>query len=178
MARAGRKRKEGRREASGRLQRPTLAQIAAAQKSAQDVEKIIVLAQPHRRGSHDPMTESALGRFLLRMGTDNRPLFDAGQDYAKLRAKWLSLWSAPLADRDAIAGSGGDVDMATQREWLAKLGKLEDAMLQCGVAGLGWVESLASDNKDMPVGHPAERETLCALNALAVELGIVAPKRR
>ena len=40
MARAGRKRKEGRREASGRLQRPTLAQIAAAQRGIETALKI------------------------------------------------------------------------------------------------------------------------------------------
>lgn len=175
MARAGRKRKDGRREASGRLQRPTLAQIAAAQKSAQDVEKIVVLAQPHRRGSHDPLTESALGRFVIRLGLERR-LHDAGQEYATLRRKWLAAWSAPLPD--TIQGSGGDIPLETLQGWRARLNECEDAMMRCGVAAQGWVIALACDGQDMPQGHPSERATADALFALAVELGMIAARRR
>lgn len=175
MARAGRKRKEGRRETSGRLQRPTLAQIADAQKSAQDAEKIVVLAQPHRRGSHDPLTECALGRFVLRLGL-NRRLYDAGLEYATLRRKWLAAWSAPLPD--TIQGKGGDIPLETVQGWRARLNECEDAMMCCGVAAQGWVIALACDGQDIPHGHPSERDTGDALLALSVELGMLSAKRR
>lgn len=175
MARAGRKRKEGRREATGRLQRPTLAQIAAAQKSAQDIEKVVVLAQPHRRGSHDPLTECALGRFVLRHRLERR-LHDAGQEYATLRRKWLAAWSAPLPD--TIKGSGGDIPLEMVQGWRIRLNELEDVMMCCGVAAQGWVIALACDGQDMPQGHPSERDTVDALLALAVELGMLSAKRR
>ena len=175
MARAGRKRKEGRREASGRLQRPTLAQIAAAQKSAQDVEKVVVLAQPHRLGNADAFAECALGRFVIRLGLERR-LHDAGQEYATLRRKWLAAWSAPLPDK--MAGKGGDIPLETVRGWRSRLFECEDAMMRCGVAAQGWVIALACDGQDMPPGHPSERDTADALLALAVELGMVSGKRR
>lgn len=175
MARPGRKRKEGARWPSGQLRRPSLEQIAAAQKSAQDAEKVVVLAQPHRAGNTSDLCADALGRFCLRLKCD-RTLYDAGHDYATLRRKWLAAWSAPLPDK--MAGKGGDVPLETVQGWRARLNECEDAMMRCGVAAQGWVIALACDGQDMPAGHPSERDAADALLALAVELGMVAAKRR
>lgn len=174
MARAGRKRKEGGRERSGRLQRPTLAQQIAAKIATEDAEKVVVLAQPHRRGERGQLAESALGRFVNRCRLD-RECYDAGVKYAVLRRQWRAAIGAPMPDR--LSGKGADIDMDVVHEWRARLNDMEDAMMRCGVAALGWCVELACDDRDMPPGHPSEDATACALKALAVETGLLAPRR-
>ena len=173
MAR-GRKRKEGIREKSGRLQRPTLAQQIAAKIEAENVEKIVVLAQPHRRGERDQKAESALGRFVMRRSLDAE-CYQAGLQYAALRRQWLAAVGAPMPER--LSGKGADIDMDVVRAWRARLNAMEDAMMGCGVAALGWCTALAGDDKDIPAGHPSEDAVACSLIALAVEIGMLSPRR-
>jgi len=174
MARAGRKRKEGARWPSGQLRRPTLAERLAAEIATADAEKVVVLAQPHRRGERDQKAESAIGRFVMRRRIEDE-CFTAGLRYAQKRRMWRAVKGAPMPDR--LSGSGADVSADVVDGWRKELDSMEDAMLTCGVAAFGWVETLACDDRDMPVGHPSEDDTVRALRALAVERGLIAPRR-
>jgi hypothetical protein len=88
--RRGRKRKRGRREPNGRVQRPPVA--------VRDVRDV-VLAQPHRRGSNDPFCESPLGQFVLRHRLD-RLCYDAALDFARLTRRVFASKGVPQPHRD------------------------------------------------------------------------------
>lgn len=150
MARRGRRRKTGIRETNGKLQRPTLAQMVAAQIAAADAEKAVVLAQPHRRGDKSYLRGSALGRFVddhkLRI-----ELYDAGNAYGTLKNKWLAAIRAPRDVR--MGGSGRDVDMTIVNAWGARAFEMESAIMRSGVAAVGLVEDLAVFDRGEPVGE-------------------------
>jgi len=76
--RCGRKRLNGHREVNGRLLR-----IKAAERDPLMVEKLQVLAQPHRRGDLDQLVESPLGRFVLRNKL-HRVLYDLANRVERL----------------------------------------------------------------------------------------------
>jgi hypothetical protein len=65
MARAGRKRKNGHRWANGNLKQPNAAQRHKNAQQLIDLEKAVVLAQPHRRKNNDQLFECPLGRLIL-----------------------------------------------------------------------------------------------------------------
>jgi hypothetical protein len=66
MARRGRKRKNGHSWGNGNLKAPSAAQRHRTAQDLIDIEKSVVLAQPHRRGNRDQLCESPLGRLILR----------------------------------------------------------------------------------------------------------------
>jgi hypothetical protein len=172
---SGRPRKLGAaRFKGGKIKPPTLEQMIRAQQTAANAEKATVLAQPHRRGDADARLECALGRFVIAHRMDSG-CYTAGQHYAKLRRQWLAAMGAPLPDR--LSGSGADIDMEVVRRWRADLNDMEDTMLRCGVAGLGWVVAIACDGIDMAIDHPASAMTVAALHALAIVTGDVKPPR-
>lgn len=173
MARAGRKRKPGTRERNGRLKRPTLEQIKAKQKELGDVEKVTVLAQPHRLGNTDTLCASALGRFCLSYKPP-KGCYDAGLTYASLKSKWLAAVGAPRDVR--MGGSGRDIPAKIVHGWAARIAAMEDAMLRAGgVAGLGWIEDLAVYDRG-EIGAYAAPIAMRAIIALAVECGMLSSK--
>ncbi len=158
--------KSGSREQSGKLKRPTLAQMAAARKSADDVEKLVVLAQPHRRGNASDLCGSALGRFCLMHGL-RRECYDAGLEYAAMKSKWRAAWGAPTDVR--MGGTGCDIDLDVVNGWRARIAGMESAMMRAGgVGGLGWVEEIAVNDRGAPPPY-AVRAAIGALIGLAVE---------
>lgn len=167
MARRGRRRKTGIREANGQLQRPTLAQMVAARVEAADAEKAVVLAQPHRRGDKSYLRGSALGRFVddhkLRI-----ELYDAGNKYGALKNKWLAAIRAPRDVR--MGGSGRDVAMEVVNAWGVEIFEMELAIMRAGVAAVGLVEDLSVFDSGEPVGEQiqfAARGLVC----LAIHCG-------
>lgn len=172
MARRGRKRKIGEREASGKLLRPTREQMEIARRSASDAEKVIVLMQPHRNGDTSQLRGSALGRFVSDHRLDTL-LYDAGQEYAVLKSKWLSAWGAPRDER--MGGSGRDIDMDVVNAWGTRISEMENAVIRFGVAALGWVEELAFYDRGVPAGEAIETAKR-GFMALAVETGRLPPK--
>lgn len=164
----GRPRKQGARFPSGKLKAPTLAQMTAAQKSVADAEKLVALAQPHRRGNTSDLCGSALGRFCLAQAL-RRECYDAGLEYGMLKSKWRAAWGAPSDVR--MGGSGRDIDMEVVRGWGTRITEMEAAMTRAGgVAGLGWVEEIAVNDRGIVLPY-AIRLTHAALLALAVECG-------
>src|ERR1700730_14475530 len=105
MNRCGRPKKNGIREANGRLQRG---------RDPTQVEKLQVLSQQHRRGETDQRIESPLGRLTLKHKLD-RAYFDAGLEYAGMvrcyyaaRLPSHALRSIPqLPQDDRVAGGDG-----------------------------------------------------------------------
>ena len=168
MARAGRKRKPGTRERNGRLKRPTLAEMIAREQEARDIEKVTVLAQPHRRGDTDPWCASALGRFCIAYRL-RRECYDAGLIYASMKSKWLAAVGAPRDVR--MGGSGRDIPAKIVHGWAARIAAMEDAMMRAGgVAGLGWIEELAVYDRG-EIGAYAAPVAQRTIMALAVECG-------
>ena len=66
MARRGQKRKNGHRYANGNLKQPNAAERHRTAQELIDLEKAVVLAQPHRRGDLSQHRESPLGRLVAK----------------------------------------------------------------------------------------------------------------
>jgi hypothetical protein len=163
--RTGRPRKaDAARYANGRAKAPTAKEREAAMRALEDIEKQTVLAQPHRRGERSWLAESPLGRFCLAHGLP-REYFDAGEDYASLKRRWLAAYDAPMQDR--LGGAGRDIDMEQIRRWGEMIRVWERAMLDAGgYSGRLSVMSLVMDRPAIqPRIYPSE--AIAALNALA-----------
>lgn len=133
----------------------------------EDAEKVIVLAQPHRRGSKDQFAECALGRFILRLKL-RRELFDAALAYHTLKRKWRSAFDAPRLE--CVDGTGGDIPMELVNAWAAEIARIELAVAQSeyrlGLGPTGWMLDI---DQDPP---PALDECVTgALMIIAIELG-------
>lgn len=166
--RTGRPRKDGERHPCGKLKKPVAKTIAEAQKAAEEVEKAVVLAQPHRRGEGSQMAESPLGRFCLQHKL-RRELFDAGEAYATLSRQWASVWGAPMPDR--LGGNGGDVPMEQAVKWKELLIEWDRCMESAGgYIGRLSVISLAVDLGNVPIKINPEKAK-SALFALAIHQG-------
>jgi hypothetical protein len=62
MTRAGRKRKAGHRYKSGNIKQPNAAQRHKTAQELIDLEKAVVLVQPHRCKSHDQLIKPLIGK--------------------------------------------------------------------------------------------------------------------
>lgn len=168
MARAGRKRKPGDRFPCGQLKK-----IVDAEKAASMVQKSVVLNQPHRQGEESQLAGSALGRFVLRRRL-RREYFDAGEQWASTKRKWLSCRDAPLPDQPG-GGTGGDVPMEVYDGWLKADAEASRAMERAaGLEGLSAVRALAFEDADLPPAYPP-LPVARALAALAVHYGLLPP---
>jgi hypothetical protein len=161
----GRPRKSGvDRYPCGKAKKPTLEQLAAAQRAAMEVEMQVVLAQPHRRGNRSQLAESPLGRFCEAHRCP-REYFDAGEDYGAMKRRWRAAVGAPMIDR--LGGNGGDIESETVRKWAELIKAWERAMLDGG-GYLGRL-SVISLIMDRPTIQPKiyTQEAKMALYALA-----------
>lgn len=130
----GRKRKKGRRERNGRIQRPSIAD--------RDVMSV-VLAQPHRRGSRDPLCESPLGRFVLRRGL-NPICYDAALGYARLVRRVFASMGIPQPVGDGHrAVPGKDLCVETVRLLQLELNETEKRLRGISRDGVRAVRQLA-----------------------------------
>jgi hypothetical protein len=88
------------REPNGRLRR-----IAAVERDLKMVEKLTVLAQPHRRGDLDQLVESTLRRLVIRHKL-RREYFDAGIEYGGLVRHFYHAKGIQLDFSEGRSGSG------------------------------------------------------------------------
>jgi len=166
---SGRKRKFGKREKNGNLQRPSKIERESFQRRMEQVEMQTVLAQPHRRGNTDQRCESALGRFSIANPKLRRELFDAASDYAGLKRRWRAAKGVPGDVRLGADGSGAGPCEATVRAWEAQIAEIETAIVRDSPLGFAPFKWLVLDDRDIDRRHDI---AVCfALRACAVAAG-------
>lgn len=172
MAKRGRPRKGGYREKSGRLQRPSLAQLMAAEHKQRMAETAAVAAQPHRAWApdpHDPRLATALGRFCIRHKLRSE-LFDAGKEWAETYRRLLAALGAPDPQHSSSLGSGGEgPSKATIDGWERKIESVEIGLRQYGQSAYLGVRHLCMDDAEIPPHEVAD--TIVGLRVLAVHFG-------
>jgi hypothetical protein len=141
---AGRKRKKGRREPNGRLQRPALPY--------QDVTAV-ALAQPHRRGTRDPRDpfhECPLGKFILARKLD-RLSYDDALNFATLVRRVFSVRGIPQATKDGhVVRDGLGMTAEAARHLQELLGALEARLRKVSRSGFSALRTLAVFERATP----------------------------
>jgi hypothetical protein len=172
MAKRGRPRKSGHRETSGRLQRPTLAQLKDADTAKRLRETDAVAMQPHRRWApdpRDPRLESALGRFAIR----NRlraELIDAGREWGETYRRWCAAKGVPDALHARALGAGGaGPSAATVDAWDREILRIDARLREHGSIAYLAARSLCLDNAD--ISSEATDDAIVGLRVVAEELG-------
>lgn len=167
MARKGRNRKPGPREASGRPQRPSVADLDEMNRTERLKPMAVVLAQPHRLGSTDQLCASAVGRFILyhRLA---REIYDAANDYLELVVRWRVAKGIPVRIR-MHAGTGDGASSETVAGWTQQIARIELGIGQITKSGCVAMRRLILDDEDI-IGQ-YEHETITALYQLAREYG-------
>jgi hypothetical protein len=161
--RAGRRRKKGKRERNGRVQRPPAVDRDVC---------AVVLAQPHRRGSRDPFCESPLGRFVLRHGLD-RLTYDAALGYAHLVRRVFAAKGIPQPVRDGHrATPGQEMRAETARHLQNTLEQIEKRLRGIGHGGVDAVCELAVYEREALPGQTEEA------SLVLLELGMRAPGKQ
>jgi hypothetical protein len=135
--RTGRRRKDNKgllpivREPNGQKARPTtVEQIQAAAREREQREKMVVLSQPHRRGSTSQLAESHLGRFC-EANHLRRELYDSGLEYGAMVRRWVKAKGGPLPDN--IEGNGSGIpDSETVNRWEQRIIEMESAIVRAG----------------------------------------------
>lgn len=170
MARAGRKRKPGIREANGRLARPTVQQLKELERVSRLGEMATVLAQPHRMGNTHQWAGSALGRFVLAHKLRGE-LFDVGEEYAALVRRLRAAKGVPVPEKLSSGGMGLGPSDATVRGWERKEEGLRTILMRIGTQAYIGVRKLVVEDRDTrPETAPL---IIAGLVALGVELGTV-----
>lgn len=167
MAR-GRPRKNGDRFPSGQLKRPTLKDLEIIEQMKANEQKMVVLAQPHRKGETSQLAASAIGRFVLKHNLA-RECYDAAEQWATTKRKWLSALKAPLPDKHI--GTGNDITFEVVDAWKNSDFEAMQAMIRYGgTSGLLAITWMAFDNKDIA----PNLKPICAIRSvlgLAVHMG-------
>jgi hypothetical protein len=159
MSRAGRPKKSGRREPNGRI-----ARICARERDAQQVEKLVVLRQPHRKGDSDQLCESSLGRFILHNRLD-RALYHAGLTYGSLVRFYCYAKASSVGINEGQGGSGAGVSPEKAKKLTEEVAHIERSLRQISPIGFSGVKILCVFEKDVAPGATAE--TTGALFGLA-----------
>lgn len=174
MAKRGRPRKSGAREANGRRQRPTRAQIEAADKQARLAETAQVAQQPHRRSApdpRDPRLSTALGRFVIRHGLRSE-LFEAGSEWSAIYRRWRAAKGVPDPLHSSDIGTGVGPSKAIVDKWWRDMERVEAALRPYGQGALLGARSLCMDDCD--VTDAAAPDAIVGLRVIAVEMGWLA----
>jgi hypothetical protein len=166
VSRAGRKKKNGAREANGRLRR-----ISAAQRDASLTEKLTVLKQVHRRGDLSQLCESHLGQLVLRHKLPHE-LFDAGLDYGGLVRHFYHAKGIQIDFSEGHSGSGLGVRPCTAR-WLEdELERIETPLQKLNRDGFSALKMLCVHERAISrEAEPAAIVCLVALGELLRKVG-------
>jgi hypothetical protein len=159
---------------------PTAREREIAALARLNIEKSLVLAQPHRRQfGDDQLAESPLGRFVLRHGL-RRELHDAGVGYARLRRRVRAGISAPVplpgSSLANLAARGGypaprEIDAAQMHRMRNELARVRRRLN--GSAEI--IERLVV--QELEIASDEAPAAIEGLTALAVELCLLpAPK--
>lgn len=168
----GRKRKVGKREKNGRLERPTLAQLESADRANRLSETAVVLAQPHRQGDDDVRLVSALGRFAKRCKL-RREIMEAATEYANKEAWWGRAVGRPRGFENATPrpGNGNGPSDATVRGWLDfKLG-VDTMLMRHSLSGYKAFRRLVIDDCDPEPSAATDAALATALRLVAIHTG-------
>lgn len=148
---------------------PTREQLEAVADELRLMETRQVAAQPHRLGYTGDMADP-LGRFV-ELHQCGRECWEAGWEYFRLVYRWrvASNVPVPLRLEEGENSAGGDMEMGTVHDWLAKIKRCENAMKCSGLPGFRAAQDLVLDGIFPPLGivGPVKR----AIFQLAVELG-------
>lgn len=155
----------------GKPKPKTSLQTAEDQRHAMDiVEKLTVLAQPHRRGDLGDMTDT-LGKFVCSENC-GRGCYDAGQCYALKLSRLRRIKGVPanVLLWDDAPPSGEEIDAATIAEWEEEIKGCENAMKCSGLSGFQAARALIVEDIEPPewLRGPVRR----ALQQLAIYLCI------
>jgi hypothetical protein len=168
MARRGRPRTKALNRLDAKI--GVLAQITEADKRARLSETAQVVAQPHRSWApdpNDPRLESALGRFIIRHKLRSE-LFDAGDHYADVYARWCAAKGIPHPRRRHMVGGGHGPSDATVNAWWREIEGIEAALRRYGKAYIH-VRHLCLDDEDL--SPEATADAIVGLRVVAVEIG-------
>lgn len=157
-----------RREKSGKLQRPSKAQMEAILKQREEAEMSVVLNQPHRKGNRDQRCENALGRFVIRMKLRDE-LYTAGQEFETITRSWRAAKGIPSQLTRGPLGTGNGPSERTVAEWTRTLIRVQRAMQESTPEGFLEVRKLCLDNIDVDAN--GEGYAIDGLVVLARELG-------
>ena len=161
-----------RREKNGRKQRPTMQQLAAADRDQRMAETFHAHRQPHRRDLPDPgtpMAFSALGRLCARMKW-RQEYFIAGEMYGTACDDWrIAKGLPPRRPTDKrVQATKPDLD---------RLGKLQEKMLNAQqamrYASFLVLETLIGDDEEIGMDQVGRAED--GLHALAIHYGLLKP---
>jgi hypothetical protein len=170
------KRKAGARYANGRLKKPTIETLKQleAQRYRENMQQ--AAQQPHRREFADPLDpwlENELGRFCRRNGL-RREYYQAGLDWAEMRASWNAAKGVPASTHKDGMGSGRGPSEATLDRWKHILDQIDEDLYEENAATLWATRKLCIDMQ------PPKREFLPyvikGLGIVALRLGKVSAK--
>jgi hypothetical protein len=173
MGGKGRSRKFVEREPNGRAKRPTMEVLREMERKKLDEEMATVLAQPHRRGNHDRMAESALGRFVAAHGL-KEVVYVAGGKYADLVAGWREAKGIPVEGRRSARGHGEGPTPEEVETWGKRIGAIRLSIATLTHGGLLAMNTLVLDDRDIPAA--ANFDAQIALGELAVIMGYLPRK--
>tara|TARA_R110000868_G_scaffold343178_1_gene604250 strand:+ start:81 stop:644 length:564 start_codon:yes stop_codon:yes gene_type:complete len=168
MARRGRPRTKAGNRLDAKI--GVLAQIQDADKKTRLSETAQVKAQPHRAWApdpDDPRLSCALGRFVIFYGLRSE-LFDAGDHYGLVFARWAAAKGIPHPTRHDMIGGGLGPSDATVAAWWREIEGIEDALRRYGLAYIH-VRHLCLEDEDLPA--EAAADAITGLRAVAVEIG-------
>jgi len=168
MARRGRPRKSGPREANGQIQRPSVIEKRRKDAEAREYVRAVVLAQPHRRGAGGNDRESAIGRFVHDQGLDGA-IYRAACEYRRADTRWRKLMGLPVLAPTWRSGIRTDEDPAISDLWKAEgdVCEMNAIMQSVSAYGLSVVRYLVLEDRDViPRSRDAELAIAC-LTALA-----------
>lgn len=173
MARAGRKRKAGLREPSGKIRRPSLQALADLERSKRMTEMATVLAQPHRKGDTRQECATALGRLWISLKTDDPSLLHAGEAYGRLVRRYRRAWGLKTENmpREPMADEPEPTTMAEVEKWRAQIDHIEFRMMGTSFEVLSATRRVAIDGVDL-VGK-SRNDALIGLRIIAVAWGMV-----
>lgn len=148
---------------------PTRQTLEEIEKAARLKETWQVVAQPHRRGNGGDRAD-ALGRFVEIHQCGNE-CYECGNKFFRLVYRWRVAMGIPVSLRmhEGENLAGGELELGTIHEWLAKIRRCEEAMKCFGLPGYRAAKALML-NGEYPEEHvagPVKR----ALLSLAIELG-------
>ena len=174
MGKAGRPKKAGPRETSGKLQRPSAEERRKADRVRLLGERAYVAAQPHRRGEMSQMAGSVFGRFCLRTKLRHE-CYEAGQEFARIVAGWRSAKGVPVFSNT----SPGPTPAPEEPEITAKrveglrrrMMRCEKVLLDVGTEALIAVRQLTLD--EFELSWEQDEHAKDGLIALAIELGLL-----
>jgi hypothetical protein len=171
MARRGRKRKNGHRSANGNIKQPNAAQRHKTAQDLIDIEKSVVLAQPHRRGDRNQLCESPLGRLVLRRKL-SLVIYDAALEYGRRLRRWLTQRGVEIEIHPpSVAYSGMGVEAATMRKWGVEIDRVDTALKKISVDGFNAVRMLTVAERE--IAPDVEEAAVACLEEVAIQLSML-----